>query len=280
MYTTIPGDCKGGTATRRRRRASTTPASATTSTSTSPASTCNCSDHADRLPEWEREFRAYERALRADRRDPLPRLTFMRLPNDHTARHDARASATPQAYMADNDLALGRLVDVVSHSRVLEEHGDLRHRGRRPERARPHRRPPHARLRHQPVHAARPRRLHALRHRRHGRHDRGPARAAADDDHRPARGAHVEGLQRTARTSRPTTAIAADRHAVRRAGRAAQRRRPPRWRGRRRAGTSRSRTRRRRSRSTRRSGSRSTARDSRAPAPRHDYIVGSMPTED
>ena len=40
----------------------------------------------------------------------------MRLPNDHT--WGTRAGPpTPQAYMADNDLALGRLVDVVSHSR-------------------------------------------------------------------------------------------------------------------------------------------------------------------
>ncbi|MFN8581105.1 MAG: bifunctional YncE family protein/alkaline phosphatase family protein [Gemmatimonadaceae bacterium] len=45
----------------------------------------------------------------------MPRLMILRLPNDHTA--GGRASApTPRAYMADNDLALGRIVDGLSHS--------------------------------------------------------------------------------------------------------------------------------------------------------------------
>jgi YVTN family beta-propeller protein len=45
----------------------------------------------------------------------LPRLIVLRLPNDHTA--GARANApTPRAYMADNDLALGRIVEAISRS--------------------------------------------------------------------------------------------------------------------------------------------------------------------
>ena len=45
----------------------------------------------------------------------MPRLIVMRLPNDHTA--GARAGApTPRAYMADNDLALGRVVEAISRS--------------------------------------------------------------------------------------------------------------------------------------------------------------------
>ena len=45
----------------------------------------------------------------------MPKLIVMRLPNDHTA--GARANApTPFAYMADNDLALGRVVEAISRS--------------------------------------------------------------------------------------------------------------------------------------------------------------------
>jgi hypothetical protein len=45
----------------------------------------------------------------------MPQLMVVRLPNDHTA--GARAgSPTPRAMMADNDLALGRMVEAVSKS--------------------------------------------------------------------------------------------------------------------------------------------------------------------
>jgi YVTN family beta-propeller protein len=47
--------------------------------------------------------------------DPLPKLEMVRFPNDHTAGTRA-GRPTPESYMADNDLALGRLVDAVSHS--------------------------------------------------------------------------------------------------------------------------------------------------------------------
>ena len=47
--------------------------------------------------------------------DPLPKLEMVRLPNDHTAGTRA-GRPTPEAFMADNDLALGRLVAAVSHS--------------------------------------------------------------------------------------------------------------------------------------------------------------------
>ncbi|HXR05999.1 MAG TPA: beta-propeller fold lactonase family protein [Candidatus Acidoferrum sp.] len=46
----------------------------------------------------------------------MPRLQIVRLPNDHTSGTQAGA-VTPTACMADNDLALGRLVEAVSHSR-------------------------------------------------------------------------------------------------------------------------------------------------------------------
>jgi YVTN family beta-propeller protein len=81
-----------------------------------PAFNLVCSDHTLREPEWESEFRASEAAFRADpSKDPLPKLTIMRLPSDHTW-GTAPGRATPESYMADNDLALGRLVSTVSKS--------------------------------------------------------------------------------------------------------------------------------------------------------------------
>jgi hypothetical protein len=43
----------------------------------------------------------------------MPALQILRLPNDHTAGGRA-GSPTPQAYFADNDLALGRIVEALS----------------------------------------------------------------------------------------------------------------------------------------------------------------------
>jgi YVTN family beta-propeller protein len=63
-----------------------------------------------RIDEWLREFTGYERG------GHLPRFEFVRLPNDHTA-GTKPGFPTPKAMVADNDLALGRLVDAVSHSR-------------------------------------------------------------------------------------------------------------------------------------------------------------------
>lgn len=63
-----------------------------------------------RVDVWLGEFRRFERE------GTLPALEIVRLPNDHTA--GLRAGApTPRAMMADNDLALGRLVEAVSRSR-------------------------------------------------------------------------------------------------------------------------------------------------------------------
>ena len=46
----------------------------------------------------------------------MPRLQIVRLPNDHT--HGATPGwRTPTAYAGDNDLALGQLVEAVSHSK-------------------------------------------------------------------------------------------------------------------------------------------------------------------
>jgi hypothetical protein len=50
----------------------------------------------------------------------LPALEIMSLPNDHTSglSHD---KPTPRAYMADNDLALGRIVEALSKSRYWRD---------------------------------------------------------------------------------------------------------------------------------------------------------------
>ncbi len=63
-----------------------------------------------RIDAWLDEFRAFE----AD--GNLPALSILRLPDDHTAARSA-GYPTPRAMIAENDQALGRLVDVISHSR-------------------------------------------------------------------------------------------------------------------------------------------------------------------
>ena len=64
-----------------------------------------------RVDTWIAEFRQFERD------GNLPQLSIVRLPNDHTAGTKA-GSPTPRAMMADNDLALGRLVSTISNSSV------------------------------------------------------------------------------------------------------------------------------------------------------------------
>jgi YVTN family beta-propeller protein len=72
----------------------------------SPRSDCGT----NRFAEWKKEFDAYVAG------DNLPTVEFLRLPNDHTA-GTFPGAPTPRAYVADNDWALGQLVDTVSHSR-------------------------------------------------------------------------------------------------------------------------------------------------------------------
>ncbi|GAC1605312.1 MAG: hypothetical protein NVS4B10_18800 [Myxococcales bacterium] len=51
-----------------------------------------------------------------EERGDLPALSIVSLPNDHLA-GTSPGYPTPNAMMADNDLALGRVVDAISHSR-------------------------------------------------------------------------------------------------------------------------------------------------------------------
>jgi hypothetical protein len=66
-----------------------------------------------RADEFLREFRQFVSARGGARE--LPAFSFLWLPNDHTA-GTRPGSPSPRASVADNDLALGRIVDAVSHS--------------------------------------------------------------------------------------------------------------------------------------------------------------------
>jgi len=67
-----------------------------------------------RLDIWLEEFHQFEQ------NGQLPALSIIRLPDDHT--NGTRAgSHSPRAMVADNDLALGRLVEAISHSRYWGE---------------------------------------------------------------------------------------------------------------------------------------------------------------
>jgi YVTN family beta-propeller protein len=62
-----------------------------------------------RIDEWTKEFTQFAN------NGQLPTMEFLRLGNDHTAGTNP-AYPTPRAMVADNDLAVGRVVDAVSHS--------------------------------------------------------------------------------------------------------------------------------------------------------------------
>lgn len=68
----------------------------------------------DRYAAWLEEFDRY------DRDGGLPQLSIIRLPNDHTT-GTCRDKLTPRAMVAQNDLALGMMVDRISRSRYWKE---------------------------------------------------------------------------------------------------------------------------------------------------------------
>ncbi len=68
-----------------------------------------------RADEFLAEFRGFVRARETGKGTELPQLIVMQLPNDHT-RGTQAGSPRPAAMVADNDLALGRIVEAVSHS--------------------------------------------------------------------------------------------------------------------------------------------------------------------
>jgi DNA-binding beta-propeller fold protein YncE len=67
-----------------------------------------------RVDAWEKEFRAFETD------GQLPALSIIRLGNDHTAGTRA-GSPTPRAMIAENDQALGRIVEIISKSKYWND---------------------------------------------------------------------------------------------------------------------------------------------------------------
>jgi DNA-binding beta-propeller fold protein YncE len=74
-------------------------------------------DYPDQLraDEFLNEFDNFVKARQAGKGGQLPSFVILRLPNDHTG-GTRPGMPTPQASVADNDLAVGRVVDAVSHS--------------------------------------------------------------------------------------------------------------------------------------------------------------------
>ena len=73
-----------------------------------------------RVDEFLNEFGQFVKARRAREGTELPQFVILRLPNDHTA--GTRPGAPkPTASVADNDLAVGRVVEAVSHSPYWED---------------------------------------------------------------------------------------------------------------------------------------------------------------
>jgi DNA-binding beta-propeller fold protein YncE len=68
-----------------------------------------------RADEFLREFAGFVRARESGGGEQLPQFVLLRLPNDHTAGTHP-GSPTPNAAVADNDLAVGRVVEAVSNS--------------------------------------------------------------------------------------------------------------------------------------------------------------------
>ena len=68
-----------------------------------------------RLGAWLEEFESFVADRNQGKPDRLPNLSILRLPNDHTDGIKA-LRPTPQFFVADNDFALGKLIEVVSHS--------------------------------------------------------------------------------------------------------------------------------------------------------------------
>ncbi len=64
-----------------------------------------------RVDYWTKEFQRMAAA------NQVPNLTILWLPDDHTA-GTSKGHPYPINYQADNDLALGRMVDVISHSKI------------------------------------------------------------------------------------------------------------------------------------------------------------------
>jgi DNA-binding beta-propeller fold protein YncE len=74
-------------------------------------------DYPDQLraDEFINELNEFVKARKTGHGEQLPQFIILRLPDDHTA-GTSPGMPTPSASVADNDLAVGRVVDAVSHS--------------------------------------------------------------------------------------------------------------------------------------------------------------------
>jgi DNA-binding beta-propeller fold protein YncE len=68
-----------------------------------------------RADEFLREFAGFVTTRNTGKVEQLPNFSLVRLPNDHTA-GTKPGSPTPKAAVADNDLAVGRVVEAISNS--------------------------------------------------------------------------------------------------------------------------------------------------------------------
>jgi hypothetical protein len=69
-----------------------------------------------RVDEFLNEFASFVQARREGRKDAeLPQFVILRLPNDHTI-GTRTGGPRPEASVADNDLAVGRVAEALSHS--------------------------------------------------------------------------------------------------------------------------------------------------------------------
>ncbi len=71
-------------------------------------------------PDQKRADRFISELQRFEREGGMPRLSIVRLPNDHTFGTRA-GKLTPTAMVADNDLALGRVIEAISQSKFWPE---------------------------------------------------------------------------------------------------------------------------------------------------------------
>jgi hypothetical protein len=71
-------------------------------------------------PDAKRADRFISELKRFEKEGDMPRLQVVRLPNDHTSGTTA-GKLTPTANVADNDLALGRVVEALTHSKFWKE---------------------------------------------------------------------------------------------------------------------------------------------------------------
>jgi hypothetical protein len=81
-------------------------------TQENPNALCNGNS---RLGEWLAEFREFAAQREAGKPDRMPALSVMKFPNDHTT-GIKKGFPTPQFMVADNDYAVGRLVEAISSS--------------------------------------------------------------------------------------------------------------------------------------------------------------------